>query len=135
MKRILFILSILAASSSMVLAADQAAISATTKMPTPKPMVTAPAAAPAVAAPEVTVVGQVHAVSLADAAKGTKSEITVVNEADQSTTLLVKSTTTLYDAAAKAISLENIMAGNNVSATYTMTKEGVNEAKTVKIIK
>ena len=59
----------------------------------------------------------------------------MTNDAGQTLNVLVKSTTTLYDADAKAITLDKIAAESRVSVVYTVTAEGVNEAKSVKIVK
>ena len=99
----------------------------------------APAAAPkaaVVAAPaEKIFAGTVKSVSMADAVKGTKSEIAVTNDAGATSVFLVKATTTLYDADAKATMLNKIAVGTKVSVTYTITPENMYEAKSVKTVK
>ena len=96
-----------------------------------------------------TLTGKVESVSLADPTKGTKSEIViespvevkevkekdVVSEKDQKTTFLVKSTTTIYDADYKAITLDKITKDQTIKVKYTTTTEGVNEAISVRQIK
>ena len=81
------------------------------------------------------VAGSVKSVSLADVVKGTKSEIVVTVAADQTVNVLIKTTTTLYDADSKAITLDKIAVGSKVDVTYSVTAEGVHEAKSVKIVK
>lgn len=82
-----------------------------------------------------TLTGKVESVSLADPVKGTKSEIVVVDENGQKTTFLVKTTTTLYDAEYKTIALDKITKDETVKVKYTTTKDGVNEAMSVREIK
>ena len=79
--------------------------------------------------------GKIESVSIADPLKGIKSEIVVVNENNQKNTFLVKSTTTIYDADWKAISLDKIAQGQNVKVKYSITKEGINEALSVNVVK
>ena len=137
-----FILSVFALTATVSLAfADYGSAPAIAPVATPaaapveaKATLANTDATPVVAAEE-TLAGVVQSVSLADKTKGTKSEIVVANEAGETTTILVKSTTTLYDADAKAITLDGIAAEAQVNVVYTTTAEGVNEAKSVKIIK
>jgi len=98
-------------------------------------------AAPVAAAPAATppasmkaFVGKVESISLADAAKGTKSEIVVVNEAGKKLTFLVKSTATIYDAASKTITLDKIKKDDKVRVKYMTSKEGVEEATSLRIM-
>ena len=145
MKNVFYILSILVISSTLALAADKPAAPAADKPVTPAAMAAPAASAPIASAPaagapvavqaEKTETGKVKSVSMADVVKGTKSEITVVNDAGQSMTVLVKATTTLYDADSKAITLDKITMDSKVNVVYTVTGEGVNEAKSVKIVK
>ena len=128
MRKILSVVAVLLASTQFVFAADKPATAAV------------PAAAPvAVTTPmmaaEKTEMGAVKSVSMADAAKGTKSEIVLTNAAAKDVNVLVTATTTLYDADAKAITLDKIAAGAKVSVVYTVTGEGVNEAKSIKVSK
>lgn len=82
-----------------------------------------------------TLTEKVESVSLADPAKGTKSELVVVDEKGQKTTFLVKTTTTLYDADYKTITLDKITKDQAVKVKYTTTKEGVDEANSIRVIK
>jgi len=59
----------------------------------------------------------------------------VVSEKDQKTTFLVKSTTTIYDADYKATTLDKIIKDQTIKVKYTTTKDGVNEAISVRQIK
>ena len=78
-------------------------------------------------------VGKVESVSVADAAKGTKSEIVVLNEAGKKMTFLVKATTTFYEAAGVASTLDKVKAGEKVKIKFETSKEGVDEAKAVRL--
>ena len=82
--------------------------------------------------------GEVKSVTLADSVKGTKSEIVVVDNSGtepKEYTFLVKSTTTIYDADWKAISLDKIAKDEKAKIKYTTTKEGVNEAISINLKK
>ena len=79
--------------------------------------------------------GKIESVSLPDIAKGTKSEITVVDEKNQKLTFLVKSTTTIYDTYSNTIFLDSIKKDLNVKVAYVITKEGVNEATSIRLQK
>lgn len=82
-----------------------------------------------------TLTGKVESVSLADPVKGTKSEIVVVDEKGQKTTFLVKTTTTLYDADYKTTALDKITKDQTVKVKYTTTKDGVDEASSIRAVK
>lgn len=114
MKKLFFVLAALALPACAALAADK------------------PAVAVAI---DSTVAGKVKSVSLADAAKGTKSEIVVTDDAGKDTSVLVTATTTLYDADTKGITLDKIAVDSKVDVTYAISPEGVNQAKSVKIVK
>ena len=81
------------------------------------------------------VTGKIQSATLADPAKGTKSEIIIADDSGQKYTFLVKSTTTIYDADWKAITLDKIKQDDKVGVTYSTTKEGVNEATSIRIKK
>jgi hypothetical protein len=83
----------------------------------------------------MTFIGTVDSVTMADLAKGTKSEIVVVNMANTKMNFLVVATTTLYNAKVETISLDKIVKGNEVSVEYKTTAEGVYEAVSVKVTK
>jgi nitrous oxide reductase accessory protein NosL len=122
MKKIL--LTIIAATfmSSLCLAAEQAAPPMVIKAP-PRPIETK------------IFTGKVESVSLPDAVKGTKSEITIVNENNQKLTFLVKGTTTIYDASSNTMLLGSVNKDSNVKIAYVITKEGVNEATSIRLQK
>ena len=95
-----------------------------------------PAAASAVKAVESKAVkGKVESVSVADPQKGTKSEVVVSDENGQKSTFLVKSTTTIYDADWKATTLDKITKDAKIKVKYSVTKEGVNEALSLNVLK
>jgi len=77
----------------------------------------------------------VKSVSWADPLKGTKSEIVVIDAAKKSTHILVTPTTTLWDADAKAIMEDAIIPRSHVNVIYLTTPEGINEGKSIKILK
>jgi len=79
-------------------------------------------------------IGTVESVTMADLAKGTKSEIVVVNISKLKRIFLVVATTTLYNAKGEAITLDKIQNGNRVNVTYSTTAAGVHEAISVKIV-
>ena len=123
MKRILCSLVLSALTASVVFAADVPAVKA---------------AAPVVvsAAADKAIMGKVKSVSLMDAAKGTKSEIVIIDAASgQVVNLLVKATTTLYDVNIKPTTLDKIAVDSKVVAAFVLSAEGVNEAKSIKIVK
>ena len=79
--------------------------------------------------------GKVASITMADPVKGTKSEIAVTDDGGKTLTLLVKSTTTIYDAEAKAITLGKIAKDEKVKIKYTTTAEGVLEALSINVVK
>lgn len=79
--------------------------------------------------------GVIKSVSWADPAQGTKSEIVVIGPSKKSTNIYVTSTTTLWDADAKAIMPDKIVAKSRVNVIYFTTNEGINVGKSIKILK
>ena len=79
--------------------------------------------------------GEVKSVSWADPLKGTKSEIVVIDATKKAIHILVTSTTTLWDADAKAIMLDKIVPLSRVNVIYIMTDEGINVGKSIKVLK
>jgi hypothetical protein len=77
--------------------------------------------------------GKIGSVSLADQTAGTKSEIVVQIARNKKSIFLVMSTTRIYDKDAKATSLEQLQKNQFVQVKYLTTKEGVNEAQTIKV--
>lgn len=76
---------------------------------------------------------KVVSVTIADAAKGTNAEITVVDSNGNQSTFVVKSTATIYDADLKASSLDNIKKDDSVKIKYITSKKGVKEAVAVNL--
>jgi len=79
--------------------------------------------------------GKVKTVTVANPSKGTKSEVTVIDDKSSEKVFLVKSTTTIYDTDFKAIVLDKIKVNDKVKVKYATTKEGVNEAVSINILK
>jgi hypothetical protein len=77
----------------------------------------------------------VKSISLADPVKGTKSEIVVIDAAKKTTHILVTSTTTLWDADAKAIMSDKILPKDRVNVVYLTTEEGINLGESIKVLK
>ena len=84
---------------------------------------------------KTTLTGVIKSVSWVDPSKGTKSEIVVKDAAGKTSHILVTSTTTLWDADAKAIMQDKIMANNKVNVIYITTSEGINVGESIKILK
>jgi uncharacterized alpha/beta hydrolase family protein len=82
-----------------------------------------------------TFVGTVESVTMADPAKGTKSELAVTNEAKQKMTFVILPTTVIHDAQGKPTTLDKFKAGDKVTVRYATTAAGVNEAVSVKMVK
>ncbi len=125
MKKILLTLAVLAAGSTVCFAQGPSASAAAAT----------PAAPAAKMAHMKVFIGKVESVSVANATAGTKSELVVADEAGAKTTFLVKATTTIYDAASGATTLDKIAAGEKVKVKYEVTKEGVDEAMSIHVVK
>lgn len=133
MKRILGILCACIFSTGLCYAQTPAASSTMPKAPAAVP------ASKAVETPKTPAVkvlmGKVESVSMADPAKGTKSEIVIMDENAKKSTVLVKSSTTLYDEAWKPMTLDKIKAGDKIKIKYEITPEGMEEAVSVHLSK
>lgn len=79
--------------------------------------------------------GVVKSITWADPLKGTKSEIVLRNTLGKTIHVLVTSTTTLWDADAKAIMSSQIVPKRKINVTYLTTEEGLNIAQSIKILK
>ena len=128
MKNVFLSIVALTAMASVSLA-DQAPVTTVVKAVAPAAVI----ASPAINADKV-LVGMVKAVSLPDAIKGTKSEMIVTDMAGKDVAILVKATTTLYAEDSKAITLDKVTVNSKVTVIYKTSAEGVNEAKSVKIV-
>ncbi len=122
MKKILLIIIAVTFVSSLCFATEQVV-----------PPVVAKAAPKAIETRVFT--GRIEFVSLPDIAKGTKSEIAVVDEKNQKLIFLVKGTTTIYDTSSNAMFLDSLKKDSNVKVAYIITKEGVNEATSIRLQK
>ena len=118
MRKLLFALIILMSASSISFAQTPAAPAAPTVIPA------------AAETKGLVFTGKVDAVILADAAKGVKPGIVLVDEKGVKTPFLVGPETTLVDAAGKAIILEQIAKDQMVMVSYGI-KDGVNGAVSV----
>lgn len=78
--------------------------------------------------------GKVDSVTVADPVKGTKSEITIVDEAGNKTTVSISPTTKIYDNDWKTISLDQVKKDDSIKVTYAVI-EGINEAVSVNLKK
>jgi hypothetical protein len=78
--------------------------------------------------------GVLKSVTWADPSKGTKSEIVVTDTAKKAIHILITSTTTLWDADAKAIMPDKIIPRKHINVIYLTTPEGVNIGKSIKIL-
>ena len=79
--------------------------------------------------------GKVESVSMADATKGTKSEVILVDDMGKKWTFGVQSTTTIWDADVQPITLDKIKADDKVMVKYSVNKEGMNEAQSISLMK
>lgn len=90
-----------------------------------------------VSAPDKTVVhtltGSIDTVSIANAAKGLRSEIIIAADKNSAQFVLtVKATTTIYDAAWKPTGLEALKKNDRIRVKYITTGEGFAEALSIK---
>ena len=81
-----------------------------------------------------TIEGKISAVSVANADKGTKSEVEIRDRQGKKFLFLIKATTRIYDSGASPLTLEKLIMGTKVRIKYLTTNEGVNEALSLKII-
>jgi hypothetical protein len=134
MKKVVLTFIIVLAAAYMSLAADP--VRDSVKKPVkevPKP--TAPVAA-ANNTVHTIVNGMIKSVSWADPAKGTKSEVVVTDAATwKKINILITPTTTLWDADDKAIMRDKIISRRRVKIIYRTNDEGLNIAKSIKILK
>ena len=82
--------------------------------------------------------GKIESVSVADAAKGTKSEIVAVDDSGKKMNFLVNPNhTTIYDAALQPITLDKIKVDDKVLVKYEANKyhAEINEAQSISLVK
>ena len=78
--------------------------------------------------------GVIKTVFWADLAKSTKSEIAVKDASGNIINIYLEATTTLWDADAKAVLQDKLTVKSHVNVIYLTTAEGVNLAKSIKIL-
>lgn len=100
---------------------------ATTGQAPLKPVVTKPVETKVIA-------GTVDSVTLADPAKGIKSEIVVVDANGNKTNLGVKANTAISDVNSSPISLDKINKGEKVEVKYFVTPAGMAKAVSIKVV-
>jgi len=92
-----------------------------------------------VSAPDTNIVqtltGSIDAVSIADTAKGMRSEIIIAGPNRPQLVLIVKGTTTIYDAAWKPTGLDVLRKKDQVRVKYITTGEGFAEALSIRQLK
>ncbi len=81
-----------------------------------------------------TVTGTVDSVSVADSAKGLRSEIVIAGQNGRPQVLIVKGTTTIYDPDWKPTGLDVLHKNDRVKVKYVITGEGLDEALSIKKI-
>ena len=132
MKKILGTIFALILMSGLCFAQSSSSTSKPTMMKAPEALkVPEPAAMDAAKAFH----GKVESVSVADAAKGTKSEIVAVDDSGKKMTFWVKPTTTIYDASLQPITLDKIKADDKTLVKYEVNKEGLNETQSISLMK
>lgn len=105
---------------------------------TPPPVPTVPPLPPVEPPKSIeikSIAGKVESVSLADAEKGTRPEMLIIDDKGEKIAFLTIATTTIYDAAWKRITLDKIKSGDRVNVKYMTTNEGLYEARTINIMK
>ena len=80
-----------------------------------------------------TFTGKVDSVLIGDAAKGTKSQIAVVDENGQKLTFVVKSGTPITAKDATVLTLSGIKNGDKITVEYTTKASGTNRAQSIKV--
>lgn len=143
MKKLLAVIALVMFAGSTCFAADTTkaatpATPATPKAAAPKAATPATPAAPKAAAPKAvvetkTVSGKIATITLADALKGTKSEIVLANSSVK-TPLIVTATTMITDADGKVTTLDKLKKDEKVNVKY-ITKAGVTEATSINLVK
>lgn len=92
-------------------------------------------AQPKVKAAEVkTFTGTIETITLGDPAKNTKTEITIKGE-KESLTVTVSANTKFNDLESKPTTVDKLKVGDKVHIRYTTTAAGVNEARSISLMK
>jgi len=118
MKKMLFALFAVTLVSSLCFAQQPTAV---VSKAAPAPVVTR------------TLIGTVDAVLIGDAAKGIKSQISVVDEKGQKMSLTVKSGTPINAKDGKKLTLSEVKKGNKVVVEYTINRAGTHKAQSIKL--
>lgn len=84
---------------------------------------------------EKIITGKVQRVTLANPEKEIRSEIILGDEKGKAYSFLIKDTTIIYNISWNASLLKEITTNNTIKVKYTTTKEGLNEANSITIIK
>jgi len=79
--------------------------------------------------------GRVDSVSIADPGRGLRSEIVMTAKKGGQLIFLVKATTTIYDTAWQATSLNMIEQSDKIKVKYITTSEGLNEALSIRLLR
>jgi hypothetical protein len=77
--------------------------------------------------------GSVISLSTADEEKGTKSEIDVTDGMGEKKVFIVTATTTMYGIKSAPLTFDRIRKGDKVKIRYITTKEGIDEAISIRI--
>jgi len=77
--------------------------------------------------------GTIKTIAMANPSKGTKSEITVMDDKSKESVFELKATTTIYGADFKAVSLDKLKKDEKVTVKYMTNKKGINEALSINI--
>lgn len=78
--------------------------------------------------------GKIDTITLPEPAKGIRSEITLSGEDGKRYTFLVRTTTTIYDADWKAITIEKLVKTQQVRIRYIINKDGFLVAQSIKSV-
>ena len=79
--------------------------------------------------------GSVKTVTPGDPSMGTMAYVTVVNDKSAENNFFVKPTTTLWNKDYKAINLDKVKPKDRIKIRYTVSKEGMDEAVSINILK
>ena len=78
------------------------------------------------------VIGKIDDIHIADPAKGIRPKIFLTGEEGKSYIFLISSTTTIYGLDWKAIHLNKLIVGQQVTVSYITNKDGYQEAQSIK---
>jgi hypothetical protein len=98
-----------------------------------KPVVVKHEASPVIKAKTIT--GKVEAITLADPAKATKTELVVVDENGVKATFVLGATTIIHDNITAVMGADKLAKDEKVQVKYLVSAAGANEAISVKVLK